>query len=101
MNRRSFLGSIGKICTVIPFLGSSSATDDSGVSEGKLKYATLKSRTTSGKMFFINTKTGNDENDGLGFDSAFKTYDRVYDEIGRLASSMCKTLDDLVFEVLK
>ena len=37
MNRRNFLKSIGKICAVLPFVGSSSAVGDSGVSEGQPK----------------------------------------------------------------
>lgn len=35
MNRRHFMSKIGKICAVIPFVGSSSATGQSGASEGK------------------------------------------------------------------
>ncbi len=35
MNRRNFLKSIGKICAVLPFVGSSSAVGGSGASEGQ------------------------------------------------------------------
>ena len=37
MNRRNFLKSIGKICAVLPFVGSSSAVAQSGASEGAPK----------------------------------------------------------------
>ncbi len=35
MNRRNFLKSIGKICAVLPFVGSSSAVAKVGASEGQ------------------------------------------------------------------
>ncbi len=35
MNRRNFLKSIGKICAVLPFVGSSSAVAKTGASEGQ------------------------------------------------------------------
>ena len=37
MNRRNFLKSIGKICAVLPFVGSSSAVAKAGASEGQRK----------------------------------------------------------------
>ena len=37
MNRRNFLKSIGKICAVLPFVGSSSAVAKTGASKGKPK----------------------------------------------------------------
>ncbi|KKL09232.1 hypothetical protein LCGC14_2567900, partial [marine sediment metagenome] len=38
MNRRSFLKSIGKICAVLPFVGSSSAVAKTGVTVGQPKW---------------------------------------------------------------
>ena len=38
MNRRNFLKSIGKICAVLPFVGSSSAVGQSGASDGQPKW---------------------------------------------------------------
>ncbi len=37
MNRRNFLKTIGKICAVLPFVGSSSAVAKTGASEGQPK----------------------------------------------------------------
>ncbi len=39
MNRRNFLKSIGKICAVLPFVGSSSAVAKAGASEGQRRPA--------------------------------------------------------------
>lgn len=40
MNRRNFLKTIGKICAVLPFVGSSSTVSDSGTSEGQRRAGT-------------------------------------------------------------
>ena len=82
MNRRNFLKSIGKICAVLPFVGSSSAVAKTGAPE--VRSGTRPSTEFVGdiaeKTFYMDSNNGDDKNTGTNWNQAIRSWKRL-DEI--------------------